>query len=143
MRLASLAALLIPAVLLAGTAQAEGDMTKKIHRVEPLVLGTGEEDDYAISRETLTFETGKMYAFTIEAKGFKEYRFEAPEFFQNIWISQLVVDDKEIHTTSIHALEFDDTGEIEMYFIPIRPGSYGWHIEDFADKGMKGTIEVK
>jgi hypothetical protein len=122
---------------------AKGNMAKKVYRLEPLVLGDGEENDFAVSRKEVKLETGKYYVLPVTAKGYKEYRLEAHEFFQNIWVSQVVINDLEVHTTKIHAMEFDDQGTMELWFIAIKPGSYKWAIEDFEEKGMTGTFIVE
>ncbi len=134
--------LLLAAGVLSQT-YAAGDLAKRVTRLEPLVFGDGEENDFKISRQIIELETGKLYMLPLEAKGYKEYRWEAPEFFQTIWVKQVVVEDLEIHTTTIDALEFDDQGRIEFWFVPIRTGEFGWHVVDFDVKGMKGSIVVK
>ncbi|MBC8269192.1 MAG: hypothetical protein H8E36_10625 [Rhodospirillaceae bacterium] len=123
--------------------EAKGNMAKKVYRLEPLILGDGEENDFAVSRKEVKLETGKYYVLPVTAKGFKEYRLEAPDFFQNIWVSQVVVEDLEVHTTKIHAMEFDDQGTMDLWFIAIKPGTYKWAIEDFEEKGMTGTFVVE
>ncbi len=133
---------LISFILISPT-YAAGDLAKRVTRLEPLVFGDGEENDFQISHATIELETGKLYMLPLEAKGYKEYRWEAPEFFQNIWVSQIVIEDLEVHTTSIDALEFDDQGRIEFWFVPIRTGKFDWYVEDFDVKGMKGSIVVQ
>lgn len=123
--------------------QAKGNMAKKVHRLEALVLGDGEENDFAVSRKEVKLETGKYYVLPVTAKGYKEYRLESPSFFQNIWVSQVVINDLEVHTTKIHAMEFDDQGTMELWFIAIRPGTYTWGIEGFESKGMTGIFVVQ
>ncbi len=130
-------------VFLSQSVFAAGDLARKVTRLEPLVFGTGEEDDFAISRSEITLETGRLYMLPLEAKGFKEYRFEAPEFFQNIWVHQVVIEDLEVHTRLIDALEFDDQGTIEFWFVAIRSGEYDWFVDGFASKGMQGKIIVE
>ncbi len=124
-------------------ANADGDLARRPTRLEPLVLGDGEENDFAISRAEIRLKTGVYYMLPVEAKGYKEYRFEAPEFFQNIWVNQVVVEDLEVHTTHIDALEFDDQGTMELWFIALRTGEFGWSVEDFGEKGMQGRIIVE
>ena len=127
----------------AGPGLAAGDLAKRATRLEPLVFGDGEENDYAISHATIELETGRYYMLPVEARGYKEYRWEAPAFFRSIWVSQVVVDDLEIHTTTIDALEFDDQGRIEFWFVPIRSGTFAWHVDGLDAKGMKGVIVVE
>lgn len=124
-------------------AYAGGDLARRVTRLEPLVFGDGEENDFKISRSTIELETGKLYMLPLQARGYKEYRWEAPEFFQTIWVRQVVVEDLEIHTTTIDALEFDDQGTIELWFVPIRTGEFDWYVKGFDVKGMQGTIVVK
>lgn len=124
-------------------AWAGGDLTRKVNRLPALEFGDGEENDYAVNRRETRIETGKLYVLPIVAKGYKEYRLEAPKFFQNIWISQVVIEDLEVHATIVQALEFDSPGEMELFFIAIRPGSYEWTIEGFEDKGMSGRFIVE
>lgn len=139
--------LLLSTMLLAASlvlpALAAGDLARRVTRLEPLVFGDGEENDFRISRSTIELETGKLYMLPLQAKGYKEYRWEAPEFFRNIWVSQVVVEDLEIHTTTIDALEFDDQGTIEFWFVPIRTGEFDWYVRDFEAKGMHGRIVVR
>ena len=42
-----------------------------------------------MSQKTFELETGKAYRLEISSMGFKEYEFEAEEFFRNIWIRKL------------------------------------------------------
>jgi len=130
-------------VFLSQPAYSAGDLARKVTRLEPLVFGTGEEDDFAISRSEIRLETGRLYMLPVEAKGFKEYRFEAPDFFQNIWVQQVVIEDLEVHTRRVEALEFDDQGTIEFWFVAIRPGEFDWYVDGFASKGMQGKIIVE
>jgi len=135
--------ILLPLLSVQNTAFGEGDLARRVNRLAPLVFGDGEENDFAISRQEIRLETGKLYMLPIEAKGYKEYRFEAPVFFQNIWVSQVVIEDLEVHTTSIDALEFDDQGTIEFWFLPIRTGEFEWYVAGFEEKGMVGRIIVE
>ena len=42
----------------------------------------------------------------------------------------------------LYAVEFDDEGEIDIYFVPIRPGTYEYYIENQREDGMLGTFVV-
>ena len=37
----------------------------------------------------------------------------------------------------------DDAGEIDIYFVPIRPGTYEFYIENMRADGMLGSFVVK
>ncbi len=44
---------------------------------------------------------------------------------------------------ALSLIEVDDEGEIDIYFLPIRPGTYEFYIENMRDDGMLGTFVVK
>jgi hypothetical protein len=37
----------------------------------------------------------------------------------------------------------DDEGGIDVYFIPIRPGTYEFFVENYRESGMLGTFEIR
>ena len=43
----------------------------------------------------------------------------------------------------INEIEFEREGEIEIKFVPIRPGEYDFEIERLQSKGMVGKFIVK
>jgi hypothetical protein len=69
----------------------------------------------------------------------KPYKLLAPELMSNSWIEQVSIEDKEVKLIGgFYAVEFDDEGDIDIYVVPIRPGTYEFFIE-----GMVGTFVVK
>ena len=48
----------------------------------------------------------------------------------------------EIDTSLINEIEFEREGEIEIKFVPIRPGEYDFEIERLQSKGMVGKFIV-
>ena len=44
---------------------------------------------------------------------------------------------------NINEIEFEREGEIEIKFVPIRPGEYDFEIERLQSKGMVGKFIVK
>lgn len=113
-------------------------------RAKKLVLDLGsKESDYDMSQEIFNLETGKAYNLEITSMGFKEYEFEAEEFFRNIWIRKIEVEGVEINAPVIEGFEFEREGEIEIKFVPIRPGSYDFEIEGLKSKGMVGKFVVE
>ena len=109
-----------------------------------LVLGAEGGNDYAVSEKEIVMEGGKYYRLPITSKGGKEYKFVATEFFRNIWLNEIVINDLEVHMMGAPAhLEFDDEGTINLLFVPIRAGEYQWSIQGLEDKGMTGKFIVK
>jgi len=88
-------------------------------------------------------ETGKAYRLEISSMGFKEYEIEAEDFFRNIWVRGIEVEGIEIDTPVINEIELEREGEIEIKFVPIRPGDYEFEIEGLQSKGMTGLFKVR
>ncbi len=58
--------------------------------------------------------------------------------------TQEVIEDREVKPFGgIYSLEFDAEGAIDVFFVPIRPGTYEFYVENYRQSGMLGTIEVK
>ena len=127
--------------LVSSHAFAEGDLTI---RSKKLVLKLGsDKSDYEMSQKIFNMETGKAYRLEISSMGFKEYELEAEDFFRNIWIRSIEIDGVEIDAPVINEIEFEREGEIEIKFVPIRPGEYDFEIERLQSKGMVGKFIVK
>jgi len=120
---------------------AKGDLALRSKKVE-LQLGS-EKSDYDMSTKEIKLETGNAYRLEISSLGFKEYEFEAEEFFENIWIRKIEVGGVEIKVSSIKEIEFDREGEIEINFVPIRTGEFNFQIEGLTNKGMEGKFIIE
>ena len=121
--------------------EADGDLAL---RSEKIVLKLGSDSsDYDMSQKKIYLRTGKAYRLEISSMGFKEYEFEAEEFFKNIWIRKIEVDGVEIKAPVIHEIEFEREGEIEINFVPIRTGIFSFSIEGLEHKGMTGEFIIK
>lgn len=125
--------------LAAGGAAAEGDPTRRAERLEPVVLDAAE----GFSVKEYQLETGVYYRWRIESDGLEEYKLVAPEFFGEIWVDQVVVEDLEVKPSGLRALEFDDAGQMDVWFVPIRPGSYEFWVEGLRTQGFSGRFEVR
>jgi hypothetical protein len=126
-------------LLLAESAAAQGDPTRRATRLEPLALRAAS----GFSIREYTIDTGVYYKWRITSDGLEEYKLVAPGLFRESWIDQVVIEDKEVKPYGIHAVEFDDEGEIDIWFVPIRPGSYEFYVEGLKEQGFKGTFVVK
>ena len=120
---------------------AKGDLALRSKKIV-LQLGS-EKSDYDMSTNEIKLETGKAYRLEISSLGFKEYEFEAEEFFENIWIRKIEVEGVEIKVPSIKEIEFDREGEIEINFVPIRTGEFDFEIEGLTNKGMVGKFIIE
>ena len=121
-------------IQLPSKADAKGDLSI---RSKKLVLNLGsDKSDYDMSQKIFNMETGKAYRLEITSMGFKEYELEAEDFFRNIWIRSIEIDGIELDAPVINEIEFEREGEIEIKFVPIRPGEYDFEIERLQSKGM-------
>ena len=119
-------------IQLPSESNAEGDLSI---RSKKLVLNLGsDKSDYDMSQKIFNMETGKAYRLEITSMGFKEYELEAEDFFRNIWIRSIEIDGIELDAPVINEIEFEREGEIEIKFVPIRPGEYDFEIEGYKVK---------
>jgi hypothetical protein len=130
-----LAVVAFPAVV-----SAEGDLAARAERLPELAIDGAE--GFSVTRYEI--ETGQFYRWRIESDGRDEYKLLAPELMRNSWIEQVSIEDKEVKPLGgLYAVEFDDAGVIDIYFVPIRPGTYEFYVEGFRADGMLGTFTVK
>ena len=127
--------------LIADVSSAKGDLSIRSKKLE-LKLGS-DKSDYDMSQKIFNMETGKAYRLEISSMGFKEYELEAEEFFRNIWIRSIEIEGVELDAPVINEIEFEREGEIEIKFVPIRPGEYDFEIERLQSKGMVGKFIVE
>ncbi len=121
-------------------AAAAGNLTRRAERLEELKIDAAK----GFSTKAYKLETGKYYRLRIVSDGRDEYSFRFPELSRNAWFDQIVIEDKEVKPYGgVYSLEFDDEGGIDVYFIPIRPGTYEFFVENYRESGMLGIIEVK
>lgn len=139
--------LLLPLLLLVSLIgvdklHAEGDLTRRGTALADLHLGT-EASDYGMSQLEYRLETGKAYQLKIIASGQKEYAFQAPEFATSIFLRKVEAGGVEIKAITLTELEFEDAGEAEIFFVPIKPGKFPFYAKGLENKGMLGYFVVK
>ncbi|NDW01299.1 hypothetical protein [Salipiger sp. PrR002] len=126
-------------VLTAATGATAEDATRRAERLEPLNLSASE--GFSITRYEI--DAGRYYRWRIQSDGLEEYKLLAPELFRESWIDQVVIEDKEVKPYGLHAVEFDDEGEIDIWFIPQRPGEYRFFVEGLDTQGFRGVFVVR
>ncbi len=127
-------------ILLIHEASGKGNLARRAERLEELKINA--EKGFSIKKYLL--ETGKYYRWRIISDGRDEYSFVFPKLSRNVWIGQVVIEKKEVKPFGgIYSLEFDEEGEIDVYFLPIRPGKYDFYVENYRESGMLGQIIVK
>jgi hypothetical protein len=121
---------------------AKGDLATRATRLEPLVLGNA-QTDFFMSVKEYKLETGRYYRWKVESSGKREYNLQAPEFWRNAWIRQISVGEMEIKTGTLEELDFDGAGSLEVYFVPVRTGTYEFRIRGLEQRGMVGKLIVE
>ena len=136
--------LVVIGLWLGQSAEAAGDLAIKAEKLT-LKLGS-EKSDYALEPKRFHLTTGKAYRLRIVSKGFKEYEMEAEEFFRNVWLRKIEVDNVTLDVPMLSAIEFEanyEESEAEITFVPIRSGEFEFSIEGLEEKGMVGEFVVK
>ncbi|HUE93838.1 copper-binding protein [Pseudomonas sp.] len=138
----TLALILLSSLLGFDPLYAAGDLTRMSTALPDLLLGN-EESDYSMSQHEYQLETGKAYNLKIIASGQKEYAFQAPEFAHSIFLRKVEAGGVEIKAITLTELEFEDAGEAEIFFVPIKPGKFRFYAKGLEGKGMQGHFVVK
>lgn len=121
---------------------AAGDLSRRPDKLPDLQLGS-EDSDYSMSSKEYQLETGKAYQLKIISSGQKEYAFQAPEFSTSIYLRKVEAGGVEIKAITLTELEFEDAGEAEIFFVPIKPGKFRFYAKGLEGKGMLGYFVVK
>jgi hypothetical protein len=128
----------IAALLIASPAIAEGNLASR-----PTGLELTLNPDLSMSNHEYELETGKYYRWDITSNGGDEFLLLAPELWRNSWINQIAIGEMEVKPMGLYGLEFDDEGQIRIWFVPIRPGNYEFYIDGQKTRGMVGTFIVR
>ncbi len=127
-------------------AQAEMILDPAVHgvkRMEPLQLGV-DNDSSKMSPTEYRLKVGQGYRWKIKASDLTEYALVMPEFARNIWIRKIEAGDPEVElkVVTFDELEFENGGELELFFVTVRPGTYKFGPKGLMERGMVGTIIV-
>lgn len=123
----------------AQAAGAAGLMTGGAEELKPLNLSVMTP----LSDTPYELESGKYYKIDIICDGSGELALSGPEFFRNIWINEIVINDIEIRPLGLSSMEFDDEGVATISFIAIRPGSYTVRIPGTTGESQQAQFVIK
>ncbi|MEQ1770555.1 MAG: hypothetical protein ABL879_12020 [Devosia sp.] len=135
----SIAVAAVTIAMFAAPAMAAGNLASGGEELELKV----DTDNLKFSQDTIELETGKYYRMDISVEDADDTAFVAPDFFRNVWINQIVVNDLELKVQNPYSLEWDAAGTFNVSFVPIRPGEYEFWIDGYEDRGLKGKFVVK
>lgn len=119
-----------------------GDLSSQPIALDTLEVGTG-DNGFGMSVTEYQLQTGQSYRLKIEAVGWHECNWEAPAFFKNTWLRKIEAGGMEIKVAQLNELEMADDGAAELFFVPIRPGTYSFGCRGLEDRGMWGTFVVQ
>ena len=124
----------------AQTATAEGDPTRRAERLEPTAIDAAA----GFSVREYDLETGTYYRWRIVGDGLEEYEVAAEELFENSWVEKVSVEDVAFAVDGLGEIELGGDDEVDVWFVPIRPGDYAFGIEGREeDDGFSGVMHVR
>ncbi|MGD9783197.1 MAG: hypothetical protein AB7E80_03050 [Hyphomicrobiaceae bacterium] len=138
-RLFRAAAVLVLLAFAAMPAAAQSGLLKKKTKLEPITLSAGKP----LAAAPYELVAGQYYSIKIKADGSQELGIAGPEFFRNVWVNEIVINDVEVRPLGVDSLEFDGEGEAEISFIPIRPGTFELKIPKTTGETQRAIFNVK
>lgn len=103
--------------------------------------------DYGLSPREMRLKAGIPYRMTIINTGSVAHYFSASEFLQSIAVRKVVAPEQgELKASFFTSFEiFRRGGKLELYFIPVRVGTYyvHCHLDGPEHEGVSGTIVVE
>jgi hypothetical protein len=130
---------LLLSLTLAATVSAEGNLTLRALRLEPLLIDAAE----GFSEKRYVLETGVYYRWRIQGDGRDEYTFVIPELFDNAWLEKVVIEDIELPISELKEITLEGESEVDIYFILVRPGSYNYYVDRLRPEGFEGEFIVR
>ena len=134
----ALALLLSP--LFGGEAKAQaGLLTGGATKLDPITLSSGQP----LAKGPYELEAGKYYRIDINADGSAELAISGADFFRNVWVDEVVINDIEVRPLGVDSLEFDDEGTATISFVTIRPGIFTLRIPGTTADSQKAVFNVR
>lgn len=116
-----------------------GLLTGGATKLDPITLASGQP----LAAAPYELESGKYYKLDINADGSAELALSGADFFRNVWVDEVVINDIEIRPLGVDSLEFDDEGTATISFVTIRPGSFTLRIPGTTGDSQKAVFNVK
>jgi hypothetical protein len=110
-----------------------------VTRLPPITLSVGKP----LVEQPYEIEAGKYYRVEIISDGSGELAIRGPEFFRNVWVNEVVINDIEVRPLGVDSIEFDAAGTARISFIPIRPGTFVLQIPNTTSDSQRAVFNVK
>jgi hypothetical protein len=120
-------------------AAAQSGLITRAEELPPIVLSSGQP----LADAPYEIEAGKYYRLRIQSDGSAELAISGADFFRNVWVHEIVINDIEIRPLGVDSIEFDAEGEAAISFIPIRPGTFILRIPGTTGDSQAATFNVK
>ncbi len=105
----------------------------------PITLSSG----MPLADEPYVLQSGEYYEIDIVCDGSAELAISGSEFFRNVWVDEVVINDIEIRPLGLDSLEFDDEGTATIKFIAIKPGRYEVRIPGTTGETQKAIFTIQ
>ena len=105
----------------------------------PITLASGKP----LAAAPYELEAGKYYRIAIQSDGSAELAVSGPEFFRNVWVNEIVINEIEVRPLGVDSIEFDDEGKATISFVPIRPGSFVLRVPGTTSDSQQAVFNVK
>ncbi|MCP4487414.1 MAG: hypothetical protein GY820_08875 [Gammaproteobacteria bacterium] len=116
-----------------------GLLTGGAKALEPLTLSVVTP----LAKAPYELESGRYYKIDIVSDGSGELALSGAEFFRNIWIDEVIINDIEIRPLGLNSLEFDDEGIATIKFVAIRPGNFVVRIPGSTGKSQQALFKIR
>ena len=127
-------------LLQGGEAHAQaGLLTGGATELEPITLSSGRP----LAEAPYELESGKYYRLPINADGTQELAISGADFFRNVWVDEVVINDIEVRPLGIDSIEFDAEGTATISFVTIRPGRFTLRIPGTTGETQQAIFNVK
>ncbi len=104
----------------------------------PITLASGKP----LAEAPYQLQAGKYYRIRIVADGSAELGISGADFFRNVWINEIVINDIEVRPLGVDSIEFDDEGEVAISFVTIRPGVFTLRVPNTTGDTQAAVFNV-
>ena len=107
--------------------------------LDPITLASGKP----LTKGPYELTAGKYYRIAVESDGSAELAVSGADFFRNVWINEIVINEIEIRPLGVDSIEFDDEGKAQISFVPIRPGTFILRVPGTTSEAQQAVFNVK
>jgi hypothetical protein len=123
-----------------GDANAQaGLLTGGATKLEPITLSSGKP----LAKAPYELQAGKYYSIEVNADGSAELAIGGQQFFRNVWVDEVVINDIEVRPLGVDSIEFDDEGTARISFVTIRPGTFELRIPGTTAESQRAVFVVR